>query len=77
MGDPLGVRDGERNGVRPRSVVTDEYRSIDVEFVEHGLQLGNMFLQRESSEFGALGSPVTEPIEGDPRLGLSSGRRRS
>ena len=65
MSDPLGVRDGERDGVGSRGVVTDEYRSIDVELVEQSLQLGGMLLQRESPELGALGSAVAVPIEGD------------
>ena len=34
MADPLGVRNGECDGVGSRCVVTDEYRSIDVELVE-------------------------------------------
>ena len=65
MADPLGVRDGERDGVGSRGVVTDEYRSTDVELVEQSLQLGGMFFQRESPEVGALGSAVALPIEGD------------
>ena len=65
MRDPLGVGDGERDGVGPRCVVTDEYRSTDAELVEQCLELGDMLLDRESPEIGAIGSAVAAPIEGD------------
>ena len=59
------MRDGERDGVGSRGVVTDEHRSLDVECVEQSLELGGMLLHGESPELGALGSAVAMPIEGD------------
>ena len=65
MPDPLGMGDGERNGVRPRCVVTDEYCLLDVQLVEQRLERGTMVLQGESPELAALGSAVAAPVESD------------
>ena len=54
--------------------MADEYGLIDAELVEQSFQLGDMLFQRESPEFGALGSAVSVPIDAITRLGLNNGR---
>ena len=64
MGHPLGMGDGERNGIGPGRVVTDKHGAGYAELVEHGHQFGPMFLRRESGGIRAIGPTVSEPVEG-------------
>ena len=45
MGHPLGVRDGERNGVGPGRVVADQYGAGDAQPIEHRRQFGTMVVE--------------------------------
>ena len=77
MGHPLGVGDGEGNGIGPGRIVTDQHRTGDVQPVETATSSDPCSSRENPAVSERPDRPYPSQSKVTARLGVSSGKSLS